>query len=157
MKKHLKKIIIGGSVIFFLILITIISKCSVDGTTYTFLYPKIADASKKNSDGKEKIVSEKRLLPSNPVQGEIRLYVDELLLGPQTNRLLPIFAFDSSVEFCYIEKNVLYVGISESSILDLPNNTDIDSRIELFNKNIRKNFKNIEKIVLFIGGKVVNE
>ncbi len=151
----MQKIILRS--VFLILFSFLLSSCSEE-KKYTFRFPKIGISSERES---EKIVSEIRFLPIIPSQGEIRLFVDELVLGPQTPRLRPLFSLGTSVEFCFLfesdEKNVLYVGLSEKAIGEEGSSCDIQRGISLFCQNIRTNFKNIEEIVLFIGGIVVNE
>ena len=126
--------------------------CSGGGKSYSFEFPKISpDRSELKTE------REKRSLPSNPSQGELRLYIDELILGPEKPRLEPILSLNSAVEFCFLREKTLYLGLSESSVLDLPNGSDVSERFSLLERNIRENFGEIDKILLFIGGKVVND
>ncbi len=141
-------------------LVSLLSSCSESGfSTYKFDFP-VMDI-RKNEDEPEKLKTETRKLPKNPVQGSVKMYVEELLLGPESARLQPLFSLDSVVEFCFERnesgKNVLYLGISENSVYNLATDVDIQGRIGILKNNIKKNFKNIEEIVLFIGDNFVNE
>ena len=128
-----------------------LSGCS-GGSEYTMLFPEIGVGNKK-----EIIRKEKRRLPKEPSQGVIAMFVEELVLGPQTPRLRPLFSRGTHVEFCFMGGNDLYVDISRDALFELSDAVDIQGGISLFEENIRKNFKNIENIVLFIDGRVVNE
>ena len=129
-----------------------------EGAKRTFLFPKIDINAGENG---EEIVAELRNLPLEPSQGDLRLFVDELILGPQTPRLRPLFSLGTSIKFCFTSekegKNVLFVGLSEDAISQNGSCAEIQLGIQLFERNIRENFKNIEEIVLFIGDSVVNE
>lgn len=120
------------------------------GVSYSFSYPKM--------DNNEKIEEEIRYFPKNSEQDVVIRYVYELMLGPETRRLQPIFSLATPIEYCFVDSsNVLYIGLEKSAIFELPNDVDIQKRVKLMEDNIYKNFKNISKIVLFIDGKVVNE
>ena len=138
----------------------LISSCSKSGfSSYKFDFP-IIDIT-KNEGESESVKTEVRKLPDNPVQGTVKMYVEELLLGPESPRLQPIFSLDSSLDFCFVRndsgKDVLYLGISESSVYNLSADVDIQGRVGILKDNIKKNFKDIEEIVLFIGDNFVNE
>ena len=102
-----------------------------------------------------KISAEVRYLPSKAVQGKERLFVDELLLGPMTNRFRPLFSAGTKSEFCFVRGRTLYVGISKEAVQISPEAADIKKGLELFKKNILKNFTNIDTIMVYIDGKGV--
>lgn len=123
-----------------------------------FYFPRIESAAGQDSGG---VVAERRALPKDPSRGELRLFVDELVLGPETPRLRPLFSLGTSVEFCFVAPrdgvDVLYVGLSEDAVQQRGSAAEIQRGIELFRENVTKNFANIGEVVLFIGGNVVNE
>lgn len=161
MKVLIMKKIFSALAVPAFVFISLFASCSGGAglSTYKFDFPVI-DISDADADVSS-VKTESRRLPSEPVQGKVKLYVEELLLGPESERLQPLFSLDSSVDFCFVRnesgKDVLYLGLSESSVYNLPPNADIQNRIAILRENIRKNFKNIEKIVLFIGDNFVNE
>ncbi|MBR4374702.1 MAG: hypothetical protein IKP49_10115 [Treponema sp.] len=142
-------------VFFCIALSAVFASCAgKSGTSvYKFDFPKM-DITRAEGEA-EAVKTEKRCLPKEPVQGEVRMYVEELLLGPESSRLLPIFSLDATVDFCFMQGDDLYLGISESSVYNLGADVDIQSRIELLESNIHKNFKNIGQILLFIGDNFV--
>ena len=125
---------------------TILSVTSHSGVKRVFYFPAI---------GTDKLVKEVRYIPKNPVQGDVRLYVDELLLGSQLPRLRPLFSLGTTVSFFSLNDGILYVDLTDDVILQKSDSPDIEVGINLFEKNIKKNFKNIAEIKLFIGGKSV--
>ncbi len=114
----------------------------------TFRFPVI---------GTETIACEVRYLPRNPAQGNLCLYVDELLLGPQTQRARPLFSAGTKNEFCFQRGKTLYVGLSQDVLYEVPEAARIKEGIALFRENIRRNFRGIKEIALFIDGKYVEE
>lgn len=115
--------------------------------TRFFIFPSVDSGS---------YIIEKRKLDSNPVQGELQLYIDEILLGSCIERTKLLFSQGTKVEYCFLRGNTLYLNLSDD-LLNLENNTvQIDEGIELLKKNIYKNFKKINKIELFIAGKYVS-
>ena len=111
-----------------------------------FVFPSVA------SD--ERVV-EVRYVPRRPVQGNIPLFVDELLLGPQSRRARPLFALGTRAEFCFLREKTLYLGLSKEVLAADAVADDMLGDIALFKENIRKNFSRLDNIVLFIDGKYV--
>ncbi len=107
-----------------------------------------------NKKGKS-IYTEIRAFPKDPVQGEIQYFVDELLLGPITNRYQPFFSLGTRAEFCFVQKNVLYVGLSRDALLEKGGAMSIKDGSRFFKMNILKNFGNIDTIEMFIDGKQI--
>jgi hypothetical protein len=99
-----------------------------------------------------KISTEVRFLPSKPVQGKEKIFVDELLLGPMTNRFRPLFSPGTKADFCFVRGRTMYVGLSKEAVQITPETADIKKGMELFKKNILKNFTNIDTIVMYIDG-----
>ena len=100
---------------------------------------------------------ESRNLPSKPVQGKVALFVDELLLGPETERCRPLFSPGTHREFCFVRGKTLFVGLSKDVLYDTAPAADIKKGTELFKKNILKNFAYIKSVELFVDGKPVYE
>lgn len=105
----------------------------------------------------EKYCRETRILPKNPVQGREKAFVDELLLGPFTNRYKRIFARGTKTLFCFVENDTIFVNLSKEALQNSGENADILKSIELFRKNILKNFKNINTVELYIDSVYVPE
>ena len=99
-----------------------------------------------------KICTEVRFLPEKPVQGKEQLFVDELLLGPMTNRYRHLFTKGTRTEFCFVRNKTMFVGISKDALQISAETADIKKEMRLFKKNILKNFKNIKTIEMFIDG-----
>lgn len=113
---------------------------------HVFMFPSVS------SDDR---VVEVRYVPRHPVQGSISLFVDELLLGPQTRRARPLFAQGTSAEFCFLRGKTLYLGLSKDVLAADAVADDMLGDIALFRENIQNNFSSLDNIVLFIDGKYV--
>lgn len=100
-------------------------------------------------------VMEVRYVSQRPVQGNIPLFVDELLLSPQSRRARPLFALGTRAEFCFLRGKTLYLGLSKELLAADAVADDMIGDIVLFKENIRKNFPSLDSIVLFIDGKYV--
>ena len=100
-------------------------------------------------------IVERRNLSNDPAQGVIQLFVDELLLGSTVERTKLIFSSNTRVNSCFLRGNTLYLDLSDDLLSIEKSSFPINEGIELLKENILKNFSNINKIELFIGGKFV--
>lgn len=107
------------------------------------------------SFGTDDVCTEVRYFPKNPIQGEVAFFVDELLLGPMTNRYKPLFARGTRAEFCTLEGDTLYVGLSGDALSVSKESADIETGIKLLKVNIVKKFTKINTVLVYIGGKSV--
>ncbi|MCR5219148.1 hypothetical protein [Treponema sp.] len=105
-----------------------------------------------NSYDKSSRIMEVRYLAKNPVQGKICCYIDDVLLGPLTNRSRRIFPRGTSVEFCLQKGRDLHVGLSRDALKYSEELKDLSGNIALFKYNIVKNFTNLDKIYIYIDG-----
>lgn len=108
-----------------------------------------------DSPGFNELCTETRFLSKNTYQSKEMAFVEELLLGPVTNRYIPLFNKKTVCDFCFVREKTLYVGISKEALLVSKETAEIKRGIEVFKKNILKNFKNINTIEMYIDGKEV--
>lgn len=114
--------------------------------SYVFIFPSADDGT---------YIVERRNLSNDPAQGVIQLFVDELLLGSTVERTKLIFSSNTRVNSCFLRGNTLYLDLSDDLLSIEKSSFPINEGIELLKENILKNFSNIDKIELFIGGKFV--
>lgn len=100
---------------------------------------------------------EARYLTLHPVQGKVGYYVDELLLGPETERCRPLFSPGTKNLSCFQRRGILYVNISDESLKELSDSSNIKKGTELFRKNILRNFRGIHAVEMYIDTKHVYE
>ena len=114
----------------------------------TFIFPSAEDG---------KYIIEYRNLTNNPHQGDINLYIDEILLGSTVERTKWLFAPGTKVLSCFERDHVLYVNLS-SDLLQMGEGViEIREGVELLKKNILKNFSKIDSVEIFIEGKTAFE
>lgn len=110
----------------------------------TFIFPSAEDG---------KYIIEYRNLTNNPHQGDINLYIDEILLGSTVERTKLLFTPGTKVISCFERDHVLYVNLS-SDLLQMGDGViEIREGTELLKKNIMKNFSKIDSVEIFIEGK----
>lgn len=86
---------------------------------------------------------------------EVRAFVDELVLGPMTNRYIRLFAQGTKIDFCHSKDDVLYVGLSREALNVSSEAMGIREGCLLFRENIVRNFTNFNKIYMYIDGENV--
>ncbi len=130
------------------LLSAVIYLCSGCGRRRVFYFPRLSG---------NRVAVEARMLSSHPVQGKYALFVDELLLGPETERCRPLFSPGTKRVFCFVRGRTLYVGLSADVIYQTAPAAEIKRGVKLFKKNIKKNFIRISSVELFVDGKPVYE
>ncbi len=101
---------------------------------------------------------EHRYIPSDVVQGEIAYFVDELLLGPVSNRSKPLFANNTRAISCFLtEDNVLYINLNEKALFSGNSSSETLIACDLLKKNVLKNYKYVDTVEVFIMGNMVTQ
>ena len=100
----------------------------------------------------ELLCTEARYVPADVHQGEISFLLDELLLGPITNRYKRIFPRGTRAAYCFEKDNTLYVGLSEEALQEVGGHS-IREGVDLLRLNIVKNFTYLNKIDVSIDSK----
>lgn len=102
-------------------------------------------------------IIEYRNLSENSVQGDVWFFIDEILLGSQTERTKMLFTPGTKVLSCFQREDTLYLDLS-SDLLKMGDNViDIKEGFDLLTKNIKKNFGDIKKIEFFVDSKLAFE
>ena len=114
------------------------------GARYCFRFQSV-DSNRSNIEW--------RLISGRKGFQKTSLYVEELLLGPKTERSRPLFSPGTKVDFCFERDRVLYVGLTDSLLEKSGNASEIMDGIELFKFNIKKAFPLLKKVEVYIGGK----
>ncbi len=104
------------------------------------------------------LYAEYRYIPSDSVQGDIQYFVDELLLGPLSNRYKPLFALGTRTLSCFLsEDSTLYINLNEKALFASNSSSETINACELLKKNVLKNYKYVDTIKVFIMGNLVTE
>lgn len=143
--KMLKKIKIFLPLCIVLFLISLIF-CILfsPGTRKLFIYESI--------DG-DTLYSEAHYIPRKPVQGDIAYFVDELLLGPTSDRYRPLFATGTKALSCFIgEDKTLYINLSEEAVFQKGKSSKTSTACYLLEKNVLKNYNAVDNIIIFMMG-----
>ncbi|SFI68913.1 Sporulation and spore germination [Treponema bryantii] len=100
-----------------------------------------------------KYIIEYRNLTEKPHQGDINLYIDEILLGSTVERTKMLFTPGTKLLSCFERDHVLYVNLSQDLLQMGDGVIEIREGTELLKKNIMNNFSKIDSIEIFIEGK----
>lgn len=100
---------------------------------------------------------ESRYLPKLEKEKRIGLLVDEILLGPMSDRSLPLFPRNTKSLSRVLVDKTLYVNLSEEAFHINEASSTNKTGAELFRKNIFRNFKNIDTIQIYIDGSLIYE
>lgn len=114
---------------------------------YIFLFPSV---------GSDSNIIETRIISLRNDQSPIQIYISELLLGPSINRAESLFGNDTKIVFCFVRDKTLFVNLTDGALFP-PSEVSLNRSIELFKKNIFKNFKDIKTVTLFIDGNSVEK
>jgi hypothetical protein len=102
---------------------------------------------------KGKVSTEIRYLPSaRGTDARLNLYVSELLLGPMHPEYLPLYSRETQVRSAFIRKHIAYIDISADALSPVKTIVSQEKAYELFKKNVCTNYRNIDKIYLYIDG-----
>ncbi len=147
-----KQYIAQLSIIFIFLITLLFSVLSYiigkDSVRRTFIFP--------SADTGEYIV-EYRNLTKEPIQGDVQLFIDELLLGSTLERTKSLFASGTKVLSCFQRDQTLYLNLS-SDLLEMGEGViEIRDGMDLLKKNIQKNFSKIHEIEIFVNGKIAFE
>ena len=100
-----------------------------------------------------KYIIEYRNLTEKPHQGDIQLYIEEILLGSTVERTKLLFNPGTKVISCFERNHVLYLNLSADLLSMGDGVVEIREGTELLKKNIMKNFSEIDSVEIFIEGK----
>ena len=133
-------LVIAGSLVFSLFCYVV----SKNTCRRTFIFPSAEDG---------KYIIEYRNLTEKPHQGDINLYIEEILLGSTVERTKLLFTPGTKLLSCFERNHILYVNLS-SDLLEMGDGViEIREGTELLKNNIKRNFSKIDEVEIFIEGK----
>jgi hypothetical protein len=100
-----------------------------------------------------KIRTEVRYIPRvHGYDAKLSLFVSELLLGSMQPEYAPLFNTGVRLERCFSRKGSAYSELSSEALLPEFGVTDSSKAFEIFKKNVCTNFRNVDKIYMYIDG-----
>ena len=101
------------------------------------------------------VVEDRLLRRSSDRETEIRRYVDEVLLGPVSPELAPLFPRETRLYSFMYREGVVYADLSESAALPPPEGGSVFRSLQTLKEGVYRNFSDIKDVRLFIGGNEV--
>ena len=92
-----------------------------------------------------KYIIEYRKLAEKPHQGDIGLYIDEILLGSTVERTKLLFTPGTKLLSCFERDEILYLNLSSDLLFMGDGVIEIKEGIDLLERNIELNFPKINK------------
>lgn len=112
---------------------------------HTFIFPSVE---------KGEYIIESRFLPKTN-KSSMEFFIDELLLGPQTERCQYVFAKDTMLNSFIFNNGIVYVDLSDHALYPADNQISIKNSCELLEKNLHNNFPSVKEVKIFINGNQV--
>ena len=143
-----KSLLVFTALIFVFLVSLVFFITNVSGRYYNFSF---------YISGTDTLVQENRRVYSIKDKNRLNGYVGELLLGTTVKRASPIFPLGTKALFCFQRNDTLYLNLSQDALFNLENSLSLTKRINLLEKNIRKNFPSIKNVELFIDGNYIQK
>ncbi|MCR4938493.1 MAG: GerMN domain-containing protein [Treponemataceae bacterium] len=98
---------------------------------------------------------EVRYLHEKNGEAAVREFIEELLLGPMSDRYIRLFPYGTRLLSCFIRDNVLYIDLSEEAALRTEGTSDTERACTLLKENVRQNFADLTDYKIFMMGNEV--
>ena len=147
-KENFSKTIIFSLIILVFIISSFTFLIKRKGTRYTFVFP---------SANNGKYIIEARRLTKQKNKDNVNIYADEILLGSTLERTKLLFTSGTKLISCFQRGKVLYLNLSAKSLQMGEGVIELKEGVELLKKNIKRNFKDIDIVEVFINGKLAFE
>jgi len=94
----------------------------------------------------------KKLSDLSSTEYYINKYVDDLLLGSTLERTKLLFKSGTKANSCFLRNDVLYIDLSKDLLTVDSEAADIREGVNLLYTNIKRNFKKVKEIELYVDG-----
>ena len=98
---------------------------------------------------------EVRYLHKKEGEEAVREFVEELLLGPESDRYIRLFPYGTKLLSCFIRDGILYTDLSEEGALSREGTSDTEKACALLKENVMRNFSGIKDYRIFMMGNEV--
>ncbi|MDR2417921.1 MAG: GerMN domain-containing protein [Treponema sp.] len=100
-------------------------------------------------------VEDRMFLREPSEESNIRRFVEEILLGPVSPDLVPLFPRETQLRSLLYRDGVVYADLSESAVLVSLNGGNVFQSLGTLDTGIRRNFPFVRNVKLFIEGNQV--
>lgn len=128
--------------IFFLVMVSLFFRPNTNRTI--FFFP---------GNRAKSICTEIRYLPKiQDINDRLTQYVGELLLGSISPEFIPLYPKDVKIFRCFVRNKTAYIDVSSKALEKSSEYITYIDAFELFKKNVFTNFRNLDKIYMYIDG-----
>ncbi|MDR0998650.1 MAG: GerMN domain-containing protein [Treponema sp.] len=100
--------------------------------------------------GESVVVEDRMLRRAENREADLGRYVEEVLLGPGSPDLSPLFPPETGLRGILYRNGTVYVNLSESAALPVPGGAFRNFLV--LNRGIRRNFSYVKDVRLFVAG-----
>jgi hypothetical protein len=97
-------------------------------------------------------VEDRMLYRAENREADLGRYVEEVLLGPVSPDLIPLFPPETRLRSILYRNGTVYVNLSESAALPVSAEGDTFRNFLALNQGIRRNFSYVKDVRLFVAG-----
>jgi hypothetical protein len=101
------------------------------------------------------VVEDRMLKSSKSKEGDIIRYTEEMLLGPVSPELLPLFPLGTRLNSLLYRNGVVYVDFSEEAVFPLVEGVSVLDSFKTLYIGILRNFSYVKDVRFFIEGNAV--
>jgi hypothetical protein len=100
-------------------------------------------------------VEDRVLFKADSKELNIKRYVEEVVLGPVSVDLAPLFPPETRLRSFLFRDGIVYADLNTSAALPVVGGRDLFDNMTILNRSIRRNFAEVRDVKLFIGGNEV--
>jgi hypothetical protein len=101
------------------------------------------------------VVEDRMLKPSKSREGDIIRYMEEMLLGPVSPELLPLFPIETRLKSLLYRNGVVYADFSEDAVFPPTEGGSVINNFKTLYTGILRNFSYVKDVRFFIEGNAV--
>lgn len=104
-------------------------------------------------DGAE-LVEERFVAKFESLDGDIRAFTEEAVLGPSRWDSAPLFDRETVLESLFLREGIVFIGLSEEAVLPRRGifGDSLEHSLRSLTRDIRRNFPKVETVRYFIAG-----
>jgi hypothetical protein len=106
-------------------------------------------------DSGRPVVEDRMLHKASSVELNIKNYVEELILGPVSVDFAPLVTKGTKLRSFMYRNNTVYADFSGDAVLPVPGGQPLDESFLTLNRCIRRNFRSVSGVKLFVNGNEV--
>ena len=106
-------------------------------------------------DGNRSVVEDRMLRKTFSRENDIKMYVEELILGPVSLDYAPLVTKGTALRSFMYRDRTVFADFSRDAALPVHGGGDLYDSFLTLNKGIRRNFSDVSNVKLFVNGNEV--